>query len=176
VALDLLPAVDVVAAVSLEDDVIAEAAHRLRVPRVVDGAQGPVVVIDGHEVVNFASNDYLGSAAIPGWCVQLPLRSTRTAPGSGLPSGRDPTRRDAARHLAAPKESDLGHLRNDELHQCFVALSVASVAATARRTAGSGSACRPVIRSATPAASYWNRHLTRGRLDKGWARSVPAAW
>jgi 8-amino-7-oxononanoate synthase len=70
VALGLLPAVDIVAAVSLEDDAIAElraleAAHRLRVPRVVDGAQGPVVVIDGHEVVNFASNDYLGLAGDP---------------------------------------------------------------------------------------------------------------
>jgi 8-amino-7-oxononanoate synthase len=62
--------VDIVAAVSLEDDAIDElralgAAHRLRVPRVVDGAQGPVVVIDGREVINFASNDYLGLAGDP---------------------------------------------------------------------------------------------------------------
>ncbi len=52
---------------SLDDDVRAELreldeAHRLRVPRVVDGAQGALVVIDGREVVNFASNDYLGLA------------------------------------------------------------------------------------------------------------------
>ena len=58
---------DIVAAVSLDDDVQAEldelaAKHRLRVPRVVDGAQGPLAVIDGREVVNFASNDYLGLA------------------------------------------------------------------------------------------------------------------
>jgi 8-amino-7-oxononanoate synthase len=53
--------------VSLDDDARAElaaleAAHRLRVPRVVDGAQGPRVTLDGVEVVSFASNDYLGLA------------------------------------------------------------------------------------------------------------------
>ena len=57
----------IVAAVSLEDDARVEleelgAAHRLRVPRVVDGMQGPVAVVDGREVLNFASNDYLGLA------------------------------------------------------------------------------------------------------------------
>jgi 8-amino-7-oxononanoate synthase len=56
-----------VAAVSLDDEVLAElaaleAAHRLRVPRIVDGAQGPCAMVDGREVVNFASNDYLGLA------------------------------------------------------------------------------------------------------------------
>jgi 8-amino-7-oxononanoate synthase len=39
-----------------------EAAHRLRTPRVVDGLQGPRVVLDGIEVLNFASNDYLALA------------------------------------------------------------------------------------------------------------------
>ena len=58
------------AAVSLSDDVLDElrelaASHRLRVPRVVDGAQGPLAVIDGRAVVNFASNDYLGLAGDP---------------------------------------------------------------------------------------------------------------
>jgi len=57
----------IVPAVSLTDDVLAELAelaamHRLRVPRIVDGAQGPRAVVDGREVVNFASNDYLGLA------------------------------------------------------------------------------------------------------------------
>jgi len=56
--------------VSLDDEVCAELAaletlHRLRVPRVVDGAQGPQVIIDGRSAVNFASNDYLGLAGDP---------------------------------------------------------------------------------------------------------------
>jgi 8-amino-7-oxononanoate synthase len=53
--------------VNLDDEVRAElaaleAAHRLRVPRVVDGPQGVVVRVDGREVISFASNDYLGLA------------------------------------------------------------------------------------------------------------------
>ena len=52
---------------SLDDDVRAEltaleAAGRLRVPRVIDGAQGPTLVIDGVPVACFASNDYLSLA------------------------------------------------------------------------------------------------------------------
>lgn len=52
---------------SLDDEVRdelrqLEASHRLRTPRVVDGAQGPHVVLDGVEVINFASNDYLSLA------------------------------------------------------------------------------------------------------------------
>jgi 8-amino-7-oxononanoate synthase len=53
--------------VSLDDEARAEltqlqAAHRLRVPRVVDSAQGAVITLDGKQVQNFASNDYLGLA------------------------------------------------------------------------------------------------------------------
>jgi 8-amino-7-oxononanoate synthase len=53
--------------VSLDDEARAElreleAAHRLRGARVVDGAQGPHVMLDGARVLNLASNDYLGLA------------------------------------------------------------------------------------------------------------------
>jgi 8-amino-7-oxononanoate synthase len=54
--------------VSLDDEAREElcrleASGRLRVPRVVDGAQGTHVVLDGKRVLNLASNDYLGLAA-----------------------------------------------------------------------------------------------------------------
>jgi 8-amino-7-oxononanoate synthase len=56
--------------VSLEDDALdelreLEAQHRRRVPRVRDGAPGAVVRLDGRDVLNFASNDYLGLAGDP---------------------------------------------------------------------------------------------------------------
>ena len=52
---------------SLDEEALAElreleAAHRLRVPRVVDGPQGAWVRLDGVSVLNLASNDYLGLA------------------------------------------------------------------------------------------------------------------
>ena len=55
---------------SLNDEALVElaeleAAHRRRSPRLLDGRQGPHAVIDGREVVNFASNDYLGLAGDP---------------------------------------------------------------------------------------------------------------
>lgn len=58
------------AAVSLDDEVRdelreLEARHRLRVPRVVDGAHGPRIRLDGVEVINAASNDYLSLAGDP---------------------------------------------------------------------------------------------------------------
>ena len=55
---------------SLETDARAElnqlaAIGRLRVPRVVDGAQGPRIVLDGAQVLDLASNDYLSLASDP---------------------------------------------------------------------------------------------------------------
>ena len=47
---------------SLDDEIRAELrvledAHRLRVPRVVDGAQGPTITLDGAVVLNLSSLD-----------------------------------------------------------------------------------------------------------------------
>jgi len=54
----------------LDDEARAELAaieeqHRLRTPRVVDSAQGPRITLDGVEVLNFGSNDYLSLANDP---------------------------------------------------------------------------------------------------------------
>ncbi len=56
--------------VSLDDDALAELAalegsHRLRTSRVIEGRQGPTVVVDGREVICLASNDYLSLAGDP---------------------------------------------------------------------------------------------------------------
>jgi len=56
--------------VSLDDDARAElkqleAIGRLRIPRVVDGPQGARIALDGTEVLDLASNDYLSLANDP---------------------------------------------------------------------------------------------------------------
>lgn len=76
---------------SLDEDVVAElasleAAHRLRVPRIVDGSQGPRAVVDGRDVVNFAANDYLGLAGDPR-LVQAASAALATS-GAGVGSSR----------------------------------------------------------------------------------------
>jgi 8-amino-7-oxononanoate synthase len=55
---------------SLDDDARAElaeleSAHRLRVSRTVETRQGPTFILDGREVINLSSNDYLSLAGDP---------------------------------------------------------------------------------------------------------------
>lgn len=76
------------AAVSLEDEARAElealeAAHRRRVPRVVDGRQGVEVTLDGTPVCNFSSNDYLGLAGDPRLARAAAQAAERDGAGSG---------------------------------------------------------------------------------------------
>ena len=73
---------------SLDDDARDElarlaAAHRQRLPRVVDGAQGVQVELDGRRVLNLASNDYLGLAGDP----RLARAAANAADGDGVGAG-----------------------------------------------------------------------------------------
>lgn len=73
---------------SLDDDARAElaaleAVHRRRGMRVVDGPMGPRVRVDGREVVNLASNDYLGLAGDP----RLVEAAQRALAESGVGAG-----------------------------------------------------------------------------------------
>src|SRR5881394_386700 len=84
-------ALDIVPAVGLDDEALDElrdlaARDRLRIPRVVDGAQGPVVTVDGTVVINFASNDYLGLANDPR--LARAAASALEHSGSGVGSSR----------------------------------------------------------------------------------------
>ncbi len=73
---------------SLDDDARAELAtlegsHRLRSQRVVDGPQGPTVTLDGVEVVNLSSNDYLSLAGDPRLARAAAAALEETGTGAG---------------------------------------------------------------------------------------------
>ena len=73
---------------SLDDEAQREldalaGAHRLRTERVVEGGQGPVITLDGREVLSFASNDYLGLAKDP----RLVRAAMNEAERSGIGAG-----------------------------------------------------------------------------------------
>jgi 8-amino-7-oxononanoate synthase len=74
-----------VSALDFLDEELAqlEALHRRRVPRVIAGAQGARVVLDGREVVSFSSNDYLGLAAHPAVAAAARAASERFGVGAG---------------------------------------------------------------------------------------------
>ncbi len=58
-------------------------AHLYRTRRVVDGPQGPELVVDGRRVVAFCSNDYLGLAGDPRVAEALARGARRYGAGSG---------------------------------------------------------------------------------------------
>ncbi len=73
---------------SLEDFARTElaelaAAGLVRVPRIVDGMQGPTIVLEGREVLNLGSNDYLSLAGDP----RLARAAARVAEESGVGAG-----------------------------------------------------------------------------------------
>lgn len=74
------------------DDAVAQsladlqALHLLRAPRVLSGPHGPQVTVDGHRVLDFCSNDYLGLAGDPR--IALAARLALDSHGFGAPSSR----------------------------------------------------------------------------------------
>jgi 8-amino-7-oxononanoate synthase len=60
-----------------------KAAHLARQRRVLDGAQSPLLRIDGRELLSFCSNDYLGLASDPRVVAALQDGAARYGAGSG---------------------------------------------------------------------------------------------
>lgn len=67
------------------DDALAErrAQHLYRTRKIMEGPQGPVVVIDGRQLTSFCSNDYLGLANHPEIIKALQSAADRYGVGSG---------------------------------------------------------------------------------------------
>ncbi|MEO0706905.1 MAG: 8-amino-7-oxononanoate synthase [Cyanobacteria bacterium J06649_5] len=84
-------------------------ANWYRRVQAIDGAAGPVVKMAGREMVNFASNDYLGLAGHP-HLVEKVIAATQTygtgSTGSRLLSGERPLHRDLENAIAQLKGTD----------------------------------------------------------------------
>jgi 8-amino-7-oxononanoate synthase len=80
------------------------AEHLYRARRVVDGPQGPLLKVDGRELLGFCSNDYLGLAADPRLAKALCNGARRYGTGSGaahLVSGHSSAHHALEEELAA---------------------------------------------------------------------------
>ena len=73
---------------ALED---LKAKHLYTHLRVLDGEQKPVCMVDGKEVINLASNNYLDSRRIPK-CDALRLRQPENTVWARVPSAASPGR------------------------------------------------------------------------------------
>jgi 8-amino-7-oxononanoate synthase len=81
-----------------------QAEHLYRARRVVDGPQGPLLKVDGRELLSFCSNDYLGLAADPRLAEALCEGARRYGTGSGaahLVSGHSAAHHALEEELAA---------------------------------------------------------------------------
>lgn len=86
-----------------------EAANLRRRPRPIESPQAPVLRMDGREVLNFSSNDYLGLAAEPVVVEAAREAAARWGAGAGaarLISGNLPPHRELEERLAAFKRTE----------------------------------------------------------------------
>lgn len=83
--------------------------HRYRSVQTVEGMSGPVVLVNGVELVNFASNDYLGMASHP-QVIQAAVDAARQygtgSTGSRLLSGHRQLHHDLEGAIAALKQTE----------------------------------------------------------------------
>ncbi|MEM8642467.1 MAG: 8-amino-7-oxononanoate synthase [Cyanobacteria bacterium P01_G01_bin.54] len=84
-------------------------AHWYRSPQTITSAAGPIVSLAGQELINFASNDYLGLTHDPR-LIQAAIAATETygtgATGSRLLSGQRPLHRELEGAIAALKQTE----------------------------------------------------------------------
>lgn len=98
-----------------EELALLERQHRRRIPRIVGGAQGARIVLDGREVVSFSSNDYLGLAGHPALAAASRAAIDRFGVGAGasrLIVGNSSLHEDLERAAAALLGTEAARLFN----------------------------------------------------------------